>query len=45
MITQETNHSTNQNIALNAETWSDGLYFIQMIMSNHITVKKAIKQK
>ncbi len=45
VITQEALNSTNQKIVLNSETWSDGVYFIQMKLSNSIIVKKAIKQK
>jgi photosystem II stability/assembly factor-like uncharacterized protein len=45
MIIQQAIHSTKQIVSLNAETWSDGVYFIQMKRVNHNIVKKAIKQK
>jgi len=44
-IAKELIHSPAQTILLNTDTWSDGVYFIEMKAANNIIVKKAIKQK
>lgn len=37
--------SIKNSISLNTDSWSDGVYFIQIEVANNITIKKAIKYK